>query len=220
MISIQSKVLKELVTEYKLANEEDRKSVFCVILARIDKLIIGRVHKLKRIKRELRNVESQDLYHSAIIGLYRGINSAKDQDSGDRIQARILSYVNEQIRVTYLGKKRRLKTIDPQFISHMEDLNTESMDIKYPKTMGSGSNLYMRIFECGIESNELIDKTMELVESGEVSRDDFNLLIEHAIHGKSYSEIGRNRGIRYQTVSKRINRLRSSILEKLKLDDD
>jgi len=199
MISVRSNVLRELVTEYKSCeeSEQDKKgAIFSKILYRVDKLLISRVIKLKRIKKGLWNVDAQDLYQTSIVGLYRGINSAKDCDTGDRIQARILSYVNEEVRKTYLGRKRIMVTMDPQVISSMESCEC---------------------VEFQIEGSEIITKVLEMVEKQEISRADFNMLIENSVNGKSYSEIGRKLGLHYTTVSKRVKKLRATILEKLKL---
>jgi len=199
MINTRSNILRELVTEYKSYEESEqskRNVVFSRILCRLDKLLISRVLKLKRIRRGLWHVDAQDLYQTAIVGLYRGINSAKDCDNGNRIQARILSYVNEEVRKTYLGRKRIMVTIDPQVISSME---------------------LCECVEFQIEGSEIIAKVLEMVEKQEVSRADFNMLIENSVNGKSYSEIGRKLGLHYTTVSKRIKKLREIILEKLKL---
>ena len=196
--NLRSEILKELVAEYKAESDRDRKrTVFERILARVDKLLIKRVTELKRYRGQLSRIDLQDLYHTSISGLYRAIDSAKDYDSGDTIQARILSYVNEEIRKTYLGKKREMNTVDPSIITNCM-LSYEHQH--------------------AVETTEILEKLWEMVDSNVVNRDDVNMLIDNAVNGKSFSEIGREKGIHYTTVSNRIKKLRKFILERLGLD--
>lgn len=201
MNSIRSQVLKELVTEWKLSDDGSKKKsvAFKKILSRVDRLLIDRVMKLKRTRRGLERVENQDLYQSAIIGLYRGINSAKDKDSGDTIQARILSYINEEIKKHWLGKRHRMPLVDPQEVSRLG---------------------YCEDPDPQIESDEILNKVFEMVSNGELPKDDFEMLIEWAIHKRTYSDIGKSRGIRYGVVSKKIKALKREIVKRLNLQDD
>ncbi len=196
--NLRSEILRELVTEYKTELDDHVKNIiFEKILARVDKLLIKRVTELKRYRRQLSRIDMQDLYHTSIIGLHRAILSAKDHDSGDTVQARILSYVNEEVRKTYLGRKREMHTVDPSIITNCM-LSYEHQH--------------------AVETTEIIEKLWKMVDDKIVDRNDVNMMIDNAVNGKSFSEIGRERGIHYTTVSNRIRKLRKFVLEKLGLD--
>ncbi len=196
--NLRSEILRDLVTEYRSESDRDKKRIVLEkILLRLDRLLIKRVTELKRRKKQLALIDMQDLYHTSIVGLHRAILSAKEYDSGDTIQARILSYVNEEVRKTFLGKKREMNTVDPSVITN------------YMVSYKHKNN---------IETTEIINKLWEMVDNGLVNRDDVNMLIDNSINGKSFSKISRERKIHYTTVSNRIKKLRKFILEKLKLN--
>ena len=94
--SLSHKILKQLTFEFK---ETGDNKVFLKIMARIDNLIVYTVNNYIRRRPQFHNKNiAQDFYHSAIIGVYRAIGTAKESESGRKLQARYIAYMKAQIR--------------------------------------------------------------------------------------------------------------------------
>jgi RNA polymerase sigma factor (sigma-70 family) len=150
---------------------------------------------MKSWYQQLDEIELQDLYQASVVSLYRAIDSVKDGDPGERIQARIQSYAKEEIRRTYLGKKRQINPMDMDLIKELVLTTKPEFD--------------------QVDINDLYENIWALIDLGDVSRDDFNLLIEHEINGQTYTEIAKKHGIHYTTVSNRIKKLKDILRQKL-----
>lgn len=195
-MSVGSEVLKDMVTKYLEATDGVVKSrAFERILARVDRLLIEKALQMQNRYSQLDSIDAQDLYHCAVVGLYRALDGVKPHNSGDNIQARIISYAKEEIRRTYLGKKRRMFTIDPDTIV---DIHSDEP----PE--------FTRI-----EINELIAGIKSMLDDGDIDQSDFNMLVDNSVNGLSFSEIGRRRHLHYTTVSNRVKRVRLTIAERL-----
>lgn len=195
MRDIRCDVVRRLVTEHRYTNDgAKRKILFGQILERVDKLLISKVIECSKRHRQLDGIDRQELYNTAVVGLHRAITTARDTDSGSNIQARIINYVREEIRKTYLGRKRRILTIDPASIRDLIQTETNEFD--------------------EIECKEIVSRIIKMVENGEISREDFNMLLDNAVNGNSYTEIGRKKGMQYTTVSNRIKKIKKILVEK------
>jgi RNA polymerase sigma factor (sigma-70 family) len=183
-MEVRHNTLRDLVSKYN--NEIDaniKKEIFQKILFKVDRLLIYTIIKYKGQK-EFELVDDQDLYNTSIIGLYKAIDGVKDDYPGTKLVVRIMSYVKEGIRLTYLGRRIDMKRVDFQTIE---------------RNLISPNN--------GIadaENKEIIEKVYKIFDSGIICRHDLNMLINHIINGLSYSEIARRLGLHYTTVSKRI----------------
>lgn len=94
--SLSHKMLKKLTFEFR---ETGDNKIFLKILSRIDNLIVFTVNNYIRRRPQYHNKDiGQDFYHSAIIGVYRAIGTAKESESGRKLQARYIAYMKAQIR--------------------------------------------------------------------------------------------------------------------------
>jgi len=105
MDNTSCEILKDLVLIYQETKEP---LIFDKILRRIDKLVIFILYKCKQKYYQLHKVEFSDLYQSAIVGVYRGIQTAKETESGGEIQARIISYMILEMKSGYVTKAKKL----------------------------------------------------------------------------------------------------------------
>jgi len=198
-MSVGSEVLRDLVTRYQQATDKDTKArAFERILARVDRLLIAKAMQMQNQRRQLDLIDTQDLYQCAVVGLYRALDGVKPHNTGDNIQARIISYAKEEIRRTYLGKKRQMFTVDPETMVDVHDEDDEDV----PE--------FTRV-----EVNELIAGIKQMLEAGEIERIDFDMLVDNSVNGISFSEIGRRRHLHYTTVSGRVKRVKQVIAERL-----
>ena len=192
---VRAEVIRDLVTQYKTSTPEQQKILFTSILARVDRLLMSVCIKVKHIYHQLDDTDYQDLYQTAVVSLYRAIDSVKDTDSGERIQARIQSYVKEEIRKGYLSKKRQINPMDLDLIKELVLANEPEFD--------------------QVEMADLYENIWALVDLGDVSRNDLNLLIEHTINGLTYTDIAKRHGVHYTTVSNRIKKLKEILRQRL-----
>lgn len=191
MNEYKHKILKDFVTLWK--SGENKEFYFKKILERIDKLIVYKVGKLTLQYAVLLNVESQDLYNTAILGVYRALDSVKDTDDGARIQARILSYIKEEIRKTYMQHRKEIVT---NSLTGKED----NMASKEPEFTS-------------LECDELKDTVNELIANFKMPKEDFEIFVEHTINNVSYKEIAKKLRIHYTTVANRIKKVKKLLKE-------
>jgi len=149
---LSHRVLKELVFKFKKTKD---KTIFLKILKRIDNLIVSVVNKFIARKFLYQNKEyHQDFYHSAIIGVYRGINTAKESESGRVLQARLIAYMKAEIR-NFCDNPKEKKII---------------FDI-YKDTIVSGETVYE-----DLERELLRERYSKLILDNIITLDEFNLL--------------------------------------------
>jgi DNA-directed RNA polymerase specialized sigma24 family protein len=195
-MSVGSEVLRDLVTRYQQAVDTDtKKRSFERILARVDRLLIAKAMQMHSQRRQLENIDAQDLYQCAVVGLYRALEGVKDHNTGDNIQARIISYAKEEIRRTYLGKKRQMYTVDPSTMVDVYDENVPEFT--------------------RVEVNEVIAGIMHMLELNEISRDSFEMLVDNSVNGLSFAEISKRRHLHWTTVSSRVKKVKQAIVERL-----
>jgi RNA polymerase sigma factor (sigma-70 family) len=109
MDNTSCEILKSLVLIYQETKEP---LIFAKILRRIDRLVISVVYKCKLKYYQLHKVQFSDLYQAAIIGIYRGIETAKEKESCDIIQARLISYMILEIKSEYVTKTKKLSSLE------------------------------------------------------------------------------------------------------------
>jgi len=178
----KQKIIKDLVTLWKSA--ENKKFYFEKILKRIDKLIIYKIGILKQQFKQLSNVPNQDLYNTAIFGVYRALDSVKDKDSGATIQARILSYIKEEIRKTFMPHKKEIVTENiEKWENEIESKEPEFTNIEYE------------------ELQEIVNK---LIKNFQLPKEDFDILLDHVLNNTPYKKIAKDLGVHYTTVANRI----------------
>lgn len=192
---VRAGVIRDLVTQYKNGDQEQRRVAFTLILARVDRLLMSVCLKMKSWHHQLKEIETQDLYQTAIISLYRAIDSVKETDTGEKIQARIQSYVKEEIRKAHIGRKHQINPVDMNLIKELVLADRPEFD--------------------PTDIRDLYENIWALIDLGDVPRDDFNLLIEHEINGLTYMEMAKIHGVHYTTISNRIRRLKNTLRQKL-----
>jgi len=170
-------ILKELVTEYQKC--EDPK-IFAKILKKLDRLVIRTVIKCKNTFSQLDGVSFDDLYQSAIVGLYRGIKTAKMIQSGAEIQARIISYMKLEIR------------------SNFSDIIKDNfLELKEPFV--SGDSVYN-----DLQIEDIFNCIQKLIENGDIDVEAFQIVKMRYLLGMKIIEIAEKMGKSPSAVCKEI----------------
>lgn len=97
-MGLREDIIRELVTEYQQTHSG---VVFSKILKRVDKLLLKTIHIHAKRRPHLLKVDLRDLYHSAIVGLGRAALTAKDNETGNKLIARIIAYVKCELNNNY-----------------------------------------------------------------------------------------------------------------------
>jgi len=148
------RVLKDLVFEFKKTQSQD---VICKILERIDDLVLSVVVKWAAKHPQYSNIDYQDLYNSAIVGLYKGIDSAKESEPPVKIQARLIAYMKCEMLSAcnkVAGKSSIIGAID----------GLEDMVI-------SGETVYHNL-----EMEFLADRYQKFIDDGVITQTEFDIL--------------------------------------------
>jgi len=186
-------IIKDLVVLWK--SNSNKNFYFEKILKRIDKLIIYKIGKLKRQYKQLSAVPNQDLYNTAILGIYRALDSVKDKDSGATIQARILSYIKEEIRKIYMPHKKEIITENiEKWENKIESKEPEFTTIEYE------------------ELREIVNK---LIDNFQLPKEDFDIFIDHYLNRKTYKKIAEELKVHHTTIANRIKNVKNLLRKSL-----
>lgn len=176
--------IRNMVSEWKATNDiNEKRRIFNRILTSVDRMLVSTIYRYIRIHKELVGVDQQDLYQTAIIGLYRAINGVKDYDPGRRILTRIVTYVKLEINNAYLNRSSKAQILKSSIVE----------DLKFPEPDFTS-----------FDAEEMWCLVSKLIDNGEIIEDDFKMVIDHVVHGKSYPKIGKAKGLNKNTVGKRI----------------
>jgi len=188
-------ILKDLVFEYK--KSKDRK-VFEIILARLDDLIVYTVKKFQDTHPQYYDVESQDLYHSAIVGMYKGIESALESESGAILQARLIAYMKSEMNTFCRKSSERCHLFKPY----------ELRDPIVPE-----ETVYREL-----ESQLLAERYQKLTEEGVISLLEYKMLVLRYVDNMKIKAIaalvGHSETWVHQKLKDSLNRIRYTLRKK------
>lgn len=192
-MGLQERVLRELAIEYQ---KDKSPIVFEKILIRVEKLLLKMVHKSVKIWPHLEQVDMQDLYHSAILGLPKALLSYKHTESGAKLIQRICAYVKSEI---FWSNKLTNKG-DPfySFVA-LEDILPFEPDFKYDKRIQTSEDI-----EEAVEISLFLDEIKMMLVSGVLNFEDWNLLALVYCEGKSEREIGELIGVNQSSAHQRL----------------
>jgi RNA polymerase sigma factor (sigma-70 family) len=193
---IQNQILKDLVLEY-----QNSKSgiLFHKILKRVDKLIVYIIYKYRKTLPYLQSEDIRDLYQASVIGISKALklNLPENDETGDKLIARIIGYIKAEIRQEYPDHKHEVASLD----------SVPDLDSKFMSPDLVSKNL---------EIQDDINKLMKLVEKGVVSKQDFRILTKKFVEKKSYTVIGEEEGLHRTTVALRIKNALKKIRREFK----
>lgn len=187
--------LRELASEYKKTRNP---AIFSIILKRVDKLLAKTIWDIRRQYEVAKEVPQQDMYHTAILGVYAAILSVKNNDTGLTVYARIVNYVKREIDKTYI---RRMITENNAFgvIDHSKLINDKIILENIPA-------------EDITEQRMLLQDMRNLCLGGKISLDDIRFIDYIYTHGLKMSAIAR----KYKTTLYLVNLRHQKILKTLR----
>lgn len=163
-------VLKELSDEYRKTRNN---ATFEQIIVRVDRLLIRTINRMCAYNKTVKNADRQELYHTAILGLYRALMATPINYNGERLCQQIVSYVMAEIRKEYIvPAKQRARDIP---------LDTENLP---EEIVTSGDDTFTNV-----EVSLLKDELDGLVERGLLRRQDVDLIYDYYGNGLTYSQL-------------------------------
>jgi len=193
-MTLRGEILRRLVTEY----QEHRDSiVFEKILRRVDALLLSTVHKHMWKRPHLQKIDMRDLYHTAIVSLGRAIITMKPEFTPERIVQRIISYVKNELNVTYpLNTIHRFYT----FVS----LDATAEYHKPHAEQIQEQNHAERTVELG----HIRELYAEAIEEDIITQADFDLMVLRFVDQEKYIVIAKKLNLVIGTVRDRCEMLR------------
>jgi len=195
-------ILKELALEF--AKNKDP-LIFAKIAARVEKLLFYTIHKNRRAKPYLKKVELEDLYQTAIIGLYRALLKVKEDEPGSKLVYKIIRYVGNEIAKC---AKRKDKITFPFSIAKVAfQVHLYSVDM--PQSWNFVNQIENILVENtlvykNLEMEFVRERFLKLIEEETISVEEFEMLVMRFVDDMTYNDIAKQVGGSYVTVSKRI----------------
>ena len=185
-MSLQEDVLRELVTEYQQNKDP---IVFERILKRVDHLLLNTIHVWVEMKPYLGSIDLRDLYHTAIVGLGKALSTARPQEDGGHIVARVIAYVRNEINADYPLRRRKRRCLVFPIIS--------TQSIHRIKVLGTNFSLVE--LENKLELEEITSKCCDFL-----PEDVIELFVEKFVKGKNSYQIAREKGCSPQNIDQKI----------------
>lgn len=171
-------VLKDLALSYQ---KKPDPYVFKSILVRIDLLMLKVVNTVLCLCPHLNKEDPNAVYHAAILGLYKGINSVKEEENSDFITWRLAAYMKSSIRSTF-----PYKVLPENYIRScvVQEVQEET------------------VFQ-NLEYHYVMDVLEKLIEEDILDIVDLYYIQQKFVEGISYKDIAKSEGLSVGTVQKR-----------------
>lgn len=202
--------LKELALEF-VWNKDP--STFLKILKKVDRLLLYTIHKDRKGKPYLKKVELQDLYQTAVIGLYKALLKVKEDEPGSKLVYKITRYVGNEIAKNF--KKTNRITFPFSIADIAFQVHLYSADM--PQSWKHISQIEDKLIEedvvyKNLEMEFIRERFLKLIEEGVISFEEFEMLNLRFVDGMTYMDMKKHFGASHVTISKKIedalNRLR------------
>lgn len=167
-MSLRESILRELITEYQ---KEKNPLLFEKILRRTDSLLLYIIYSYTKRRSFIACIDLCDLYHTAIIGLYKACITMKEEKDY-KIIARIEAYVKCELKATFA-------TQDAQFFSKHESLDSE-------EAVYTLSTKRFDSADKNANTLDLISVIKRMLIDNSISQSDLDLIKEKFLNGKTY----------------------------------
>ena len=174
--------IKEKILEFKQTKDP---ALFAMLLLRFDLFAVYVCHKFKRKYIFLANVPLEDLYHTAIIAVYKSFVSMPDDWKVDLILQRVKSYIKCEFTTLFKDKVA------------MRSYSLERYDSNHQETISA--QVLRNKIDCYVILNSLAE-------------DDRILIVKKVMDGWTYEELRQEYGgISKQSLSKRVQKILKKI---------
>jgi len=196
-------ILKELALKFVSSKDP---LIFAKIVKRVEKLLLYTIYKARRTKPYLKKVELQDLYQTAVIGLYRALLKVKEDEPGSKLVYKITRYVGNEIAK---DNKRTDKITVPYSIADVA-FQVHLYFTDMPQFQEHISQIENKLVEDAVvyknlEMEFIRERFSKLLEDEVLSFEEFEMLVMHFVDNKTYKDIAKQFGYSHVTVSKRTN---------------
>ena len=182
-------VLKDLALNFDVSGDP---VVFVKIILKVHNLLKYQIRRIRRRKPYLCRVDFDDLYQTAVIGLYRAVAKVKVDEPGGKLIYNIRRYVDNEILKDYKDRSSCRLTI-PFEIVQQELVDTTKVYVD-------------------LEREFIRDRFYKLIADGVISQEEFDMIHCYYVKDMSYKDIASQVGSSADTISKRVrdalNRIR------------
>ena len=173
--------VKELVMRYQTTGELDE---FEMVLFHTDKLVLKLVHKFIRKMPHLKRLDLQEIYNTAILGLYDAVKQMPKGMDPNLMPSKISSYIQSQLKQHFSHLKREVLIDDSQGLKAYCD----RISVDY-----------------GVDQYLMFD-LKEFYAKKIITGLEYRTIRDHVYGGLRTSEIARREGVGQWAISKRITK--------------
>lgn len=186
MDDLRRQVIWELALKYKSSNDS---TIFQLILKRLDKLLLCTIKALRRYRRHLRSINTHDLYHCCVLGVYSALLDFQKGMSSEDLEKLIFRHVQSQIQLYYPHRTRELLLADlPERL--VEDV---------------------KVFE--EHDSRVLSFFRRMIEEKVITRQDFIIIVRKALDGVTYVNLGKELGMGTSVARRRVLKILEKIRE-------
>ncbi len=179
--------LKELALIFK---ESQNQETFMKIVELVNRLLYKLVHKARRSKPYLKRVDIQDLYSTALLGLFKAVLKVKEDQPGIKLISDIVGYVGNEIAK---DNKKTNKVTFPFSIAEVA-LQVHLYSNDMPQSQKYLYQIENKLVDSEpvykeLEMNFLRDRFETLIAEGIISFEEFEMLTMRFVNDMSFEEI-------------------------------
>jgi len=187
------RLLKGLALEFVKTNDT---SIFTAIVKMEDRLVLYSIHKAIGKRNSLMRVPLQDLYQSALVGLYLALLKVKEDEPGSKIVTKIIRYIINEVLKD--NKEPREK---PFTFSNRDKLIDDTLVYK---------NLEMEFIR---------ERFWKLINDKVISFEEFEMIVMRFVDGMSYEEIasqfiGKSRKVISRKIKKILKKMKDEFAKR------
>lgn len=177
---ILMEVIKDLVMQYQ---KNPTPELFERILKRVDNLVLKTVNIARSLCPHLLAEDPDDLYQTAIMGLYPAITTTKEDEDPYYVVARLIAYMKCELKKGY-----PYKVLAPGFLEEQEEFTSDDDIFK------------------NLNYENLLEILNKFVEENLVSSDELDFIKMRYMQDMSCEEISKVSGISTGTVREKIEK--------------
>ncbi|MHA1302500.1 MAG: hypothetical protein ACTSPI_02215 [Candidatus Heimdallarchaeaceae archaeon] len=161
-------------------------AVFLRIINKVDRLLKYNIHRLIYVRPYLRSVEFQDLYQTAIIGLYYAVLKTKEEEPGSKLIYNIVRYISNEVIKKYKGRP-------------YDKLSTTSFEQTVAQNLVDTVEVYK-----DLEIKFNLERIVKLTKEDVISFEELQLLCMRFSQGMTYKNMAIWAGVSRITVTKKV----------------
>ena len=176
-------ILDELGYEYR---ESPSPPCLETILFRCRPVIFYAIYMIKKHRSHLHRVDNIELYNTAVLGVHKCFSTWPNGLKPEHTIGRVINYIRREIAIVFKYRPN-MHVVS----NHIIDATMSSKDEK----------MELRV--------EIREQMQRLIRDGVLSVEEFDMLVEHFVHGMTVEKMAATRGQTHSWISRQIREIRA-----------